>query len=136
MKDLYHNILVTQILVPATATVNKTSTSIDLQGHVGASVVFAVGASGDTLSGSVYWTLNLEHSDDNSSFSACTTADVYNSAASIVIDSASEDELAYVFGYKGTKRYVRGVATKTGTHTNGTPIGIVALRHAAQAPIA
>lgn len=128
MRDLYHNVLVSQHLNPVVSTTVKTSTAIDLQGYNAANVVFAVGQSGDTLSGSVYWTLKLQHSDDDSNYSDVTTADLNNSSASVVVNSSSLDETAYSFGYQGAKRYLKAVATPTGTHTNGTPIGIVAMR--------
>lgn len=127
MRDIYHNISVTQIAKPAVVTVATTSSALDLQGFGGASVVFAVGASGDTLSGSVYWTLKLRESDDDSTYSDVAGSDLLNVAATVVIDSASEDETSHVFGYKGSKRYLKAVATPTGTHTNGTPIAMLGL---------
>lgn len=136
MRDLYRNILVTQHVNPVTSTSTKTSTTIDLQGYDSANVLFTVGQSGDSLSGSVYWTLKLTHSDDDSSYSDVVLAELNNSAATVVIDSASEDETVYGFGYNGSKRYLRAVATPTGTHSNGTPIGVVALRGtAAYSPV-
>ena len=136
MHDLYHNIAVQQALNPVTATSNQTSAAIDLRGFNSATVVFAVGQSGDTLSGSLCWTLKLQDSDDNSSYSDVTTAGLVNSAASYVIDDAAKDETAYSFGYIGGKRYLKAVATKTGTHTNGTPIGVLALKgHASLKPV-
>ncbi len=128
MRDLYHNVLATQVLKPATVTTTQTSSAIDLKGYDAASVVFSIGQSGDTLSGSVYWTLTLEESDDDSSYTTVAADDMHNSVGSIVINSSSLDETAYSFGYKGSKRYLKGVATKTGTHASGTPIGIIALR--------
>ncbi|MDX2073476.1 MAG: hypothetical protein SFX19_03815 [Alphaproteobacteria bacterium] len=128
MRDLYRNILVTQHLDPATATTTRTSTTVDLQGYDSANLLFAVGQSGDTLSGSVYWTLKLTHSDDDSSYSDVTLAELNNTAATVVIDSGSEDGTVYGFGYNGAKRYLRAVATPTGTHSNGTPLAIIALR--------
>ncbi len=130
MRDLYNNINVLQALNPQTSTTTKTSSTIDLQGYNAALVLFAIGASGDTLSGSVFWTLKLQHSDDDSSYADVTTADLLGgvSAAPIVVDAPGEAQLTYKFGYVGAKRYLKGVATPTGTHTNGTPIGILALR--------
>jgi hypothetical protein len=137
MKDLYHNVLVTQVLHPVTATTTRTSSTIDLQGFNSLNVVFALGTSGDTLSGSVFWTLKLQDSDDDSSYGDVAASDMLSSAASVAIDSASLDETAYAFGYAGRKRYVRAVATPTGTHTNGTVIGMLALRaNAAYSPVA
>lgn len=128
MRDLYHNILSTQVLSPAVATTVKTSSTIDLQGHNSASVLFSIGQSGDTLSGSVLWTLKMQHSDDDSSYSDVTAADVSNGTTAIVINDGTLDETVYSMGYIGSKRYLKGIATPTGTHTNGTPIGMIALR--------
>ncbi len=128
MRDLYHNILVSQHLNPVNSSVTRTSTTIDRQGFDAVEVLFAIGLSGDTLSGSVFWTLKLQHSDDDSSYSDVPLADLNNSAATVVINSASLDETVYAFGYQGNKRYLKAVATPTGTHTNGTPIGMIALR--------
>ncbi len=128
MRDIYHNILVSQILSPVVSSTTKTSTAVDLQGYNGANVIFSIGLAADTLSGSVYWTLKLQHSDDDSSYSDATLADLNNSALTVVVNSSSLDRVTYSFGYQGTKRYLKAVATPTGTHTNGTPIGIIAMR--------
>jgi hypothetical protein len=128
MRDLYRNLLVSQHFNPANSTVTRTSTAIDLQGYNSASVMFAIGLSGDTLSGSVFWTLKLQHSDDDSVYTDVTVGDLLNSSATVVVNSASLDETVYSFGYNGNKRYLKGVATPTGTHSVGTPIGILAMR--------
>jgi hypothetical protein len=137
MRDLYHNVLVTQHFNPAVSSVTRTSTAMDLQGFNSANVVFAIGQSGDTLSGSVYWTLKLQHSDDDSVYNDVTLADLNNASLTVVVDSSSKDKTAYSFGYQGSKRYLKAVATPTGTHTVGTPIGMICMRGtAAYAPVA
>ena len=136
MRDLYHNVLATQYLNPVVATTTKTSTTIDLQGYSGASVVFAVGQSGDTLSTSLYWTLTLQHSDDGVSFSAPAAADLNSPNLSVVLNATNLDKTAYTFGYQGAKRYLQAVATPTGTIASGVPIGVIALRgKAAYSPV-
>jgi hypothetical protein len=128
MRDLYRNVKTTQIFNPTNSSVARTSSGVDTQGFSSATLLVAMGASGDTLSGSVFWTLKAQHSDDNSSYSDCVAADLLNDpVATYVVDSSTKDKQAYSFGYKGTKRYLRAVATPTGTHTVGTPIGMVAL---------
>lgn len=137
MRDLFHNVLVTQHLSPINSMVTRTSTTVDLQGYNSASVVVAVGQSGDTLSGSVYWTLKLQHSDDDSSYSDVTAAELNSANATVVVNSSSLDRTSYSFGYAGNKRYLKAVATPTGTHSVGTPIGMLALRStAAYSPVA
>ena len=128
MRDLYHSVLTTQVLSPSVATSIKTSSSIDLQGYSSLSAVFALGLSGDTLSGSIYWTLTLQHSDDNATFSAVATTDCNAGVNSYVVNSSSLDRTAYSIGYIGAKRYLQAVATPTGTTSVGIPIGMIALR--------
>lgn len=136
MRDLYHRVLVTQHLSPVVSTATKTSTAIDLQGYNGANVIFSIGQSGDTLSGSVYWTLKLQHSDDDSTYADLAAADLNSPSLTSVVNSSSLDRTSYSFGYQGNKRYLKAVATPTGTHSNGTPIGVVALRGSASyAPV-
>ncbi len=128
MRDIYHNVLVTQHLSPAVSTTTKTSTAIDLQGYNGSDVIFTLGLAADTLSGSIYWTLKLQHSDDDSTYSDLVVSDLNSSSLTVVIDASTKDRTSYSFGYQGNKRYLKAVATSTGTHTNGTPIGVLALR--------
>lgn len=136
MRDLYRNVLVTQHFNPAVSSVTRTSTAIDLQGFNSLDVVFAIGQAGDTLSGTVYWTLKLQHSDDDVTYTDTVAADLLNSTVTSVIDASTKDKMAYAFGYVGGKRYVKGVATPTGTHTVGTPIGMLSLRStAAYSPV-
>ena len=128
MRDLYHNVAVSQPLNPVNSTATKTSSTIDLQGFNSLEVLFCLGTAGDTLSGSVYWTLKLQDSDDDSTYADVAAANLLNGAATVVVNSMSLDETVVPFGYNGGKRYVKAVATPTGTHTNGTPIGVIALR--------
>jgi len=140
-KDLANNLLMTQVLDPATLTATANTTGLDLKGSSGAMINVLIGESGDTLSGSVYWDLILQHSDNNSSWSAVTSntdvsfADVDGSGIFATIDAAAEDDASYAIGYNGAKRYVRVAVTKTGTHTNGTPIGAVGITMPIHRPV-
>lgn len=138
MKDMYHNVTVSQVVNPAVATSTVTSSAIDRQGYGSVTALFSIGNSGDTLSGSVYWTLKLTECDTSGgTYTDVALADLYNSAATLVIDAGSEDNIVAKFGYRGSKRFVKAIATATGTHTNGTPIGVIAmLGHPADAPVA
>ena len=128
MTNIYHNTKITQLLDPVTATATQNSTYVDAQGFdLNPTLIALIGQSGDTLSGSVYWTIQLEHSDTTSGFTSVSNTDTLGGAASYVVDAAAEDEQAYIFGYAGGKRYVRVSITKTGTHSNGTPLAVLAL---------
>jgi hypothetical protein len=128
MRDLYHNVLSTQVLNPVVSTTTKTSSNIDLQGFDSATVLFSLGLSGDTLTGSLFWTLTLQHSDNGSSFALVDTADCQDAINSVTVNSMTLDETIYAFGYKGNKRYLRAVATPTGSVSSGMPIGMISLR--------
>lgn len=137
MKDLYHNIAVEQALDPVVATATQTSSAIEMQGFESLAVVVNVGESGDTLSDALNWTITLEHSDESGSgFESVAAASLHNGASSVVIDDAAEDDVAITFGYAGNKRYVRAVATAAGSHSNGTPMAVTAIKgHASSRPI-
>ena len=128
MRDLYHNVLSIQVLSPVNSTALKTSASIDLQGYISLTVVFALGLFADVLLGAIYWTLSLQHSDDNSTFIPAATTDCNGETSSYVVNSASLDRTAYSIGYNGAKRYIQAMATPTGSTASGMPIGIVALK--------
>jgi len=105
-----------------------TGTGVDLKGFEGAQVVFNIGDSGDTLSGSLYIVLGVEHSDEAAAnFTAlnATTQMRSESGNNLTIDAPAEDTLCAVVTVlpgAGVKRYIRPVIAFTGTHTNGIPI--------------
>tara|TARA_R110000803_G_C11769085_1_gene295011 strand:- start:56 stop:520 length:465 start_codon:yes stop_codon:yes gene_type:complete len=128
--DIANNTTITQVLDPVTLTATANTTGLDTQFSNGSMLVVTMGESGDTLSGTVYWELILQESSDNSTWSAVTSATSVtwgsvNSSTGVfaTIDAAAEDDAAFKIGYTGPERYVRVAVTKTGTHTNGTPIG-------------
>lgn len=132
LKDLRALVTTTQLVDPATITAVTNSASVDLKSHQNALFAVAVGESGDTLSASVKIELELEESDDDITFTDVADADMLgevsgtNDGCFAVIDAADEDDAVYTAQYHGSKRYVRAVINVTGTHTNGTPIGIIA----------
>ena len=128
MRDLYHNVLPTQVLSPIVSTATKTSSTVDLQGFNSACVLFALGLSGDTLSTSLYWTLTLNHSVDGTTFTPTATSDCNAGVNSIVVNATTADRTVYTIGYLGANRYLQAVATPTGTIASGIPLGIVALK--------
>jgi hypothetical protein len=138
MKDFYTNVVHDQVVDPAVITSDTDGASVDLLGYDRVVFYALVGESGDSLSGALYTELEVEESADDSSFTDVADADltVYvagnNDGTFAKIDAAAEDDAVYMTEYRGSKRYVRPVINITGTHTNGTPIGIVALRIGAQ----
>ena len=144
MADLLtERVLTTQCIAPINSTADINGTSVSRAGYADLAFVALVGITGDTLSGSVYLALELEHSDDNSSFSDCADADLSAAVSGATtgtwgkIDDNAEDDARYEVNYIGRKRYVRPVANYVGTHTNGMEIAVLALRGGARSrPVA
>ena len=135
-RDLSDASVAEQTLDPDTVTTSATGGGVDRWDGNGENVMFvvAVGESGDTLSGTVYFLLELEHSDDGSTWTDCADADLStsitgtNTGTFAKIDAAAEDDAAYKTSYVGNKPHVRCIVNAVGTHSNGTPIGVVAIR--------
>lgn len=117
---------VVQTLVPivGNTTAEGTGVAVDRQGFQDVLMIAEQGISGDTLSGSIYWTIAFQHSDTTTpgDFVNIPAADLEGGVNDHVINAAAEDPTTIIRLYRGTKRYVRLLWTQTGTHTNGTPI--------------
>lgn len=119
------------------ATSDVTGATVDHAGAHGVMHAAVIGNSADTLSGTVYWTITLEHSDDDSSWAAVDDAshvvDELNSSfnastgALAVIDAPAEDTITVAAHYVGPKRYSRVVIDATGSHSSGTPVAALAV---------
>lgn len=129
MRDLVSNFSFTELLVPQTLTANTTSNALDLRGFDAATIMFVVGASGDTLSGSIRWTLRVEESDaSGSGFAQVPASNLLVNTGNVNVNTGGAASTIYVFGYLGIKRYIRGNIIATGSHSNGTPMSVVGLR--------
>ncbi len=146
MQDLSNNIGLGNSIINAVKTAAENGSGIDLQGFEEATAVVSVGAEGDTLSGSVYFEVSLEHSDDDSTYTDVVQADIVNGTIDaggiwLKLDGTAggDPDTAggqWQLGYVGGKRYVRLVLAKTGTHTNGTPIsGLIVKSRPRSAPV-
>lgn len=133
MRDLHSNLGVVQSLDPAVTTATRVGAPIDRQGFESVEHIVSLGMSGDTLSPSVSLSLQLEESDDGSNWSPVVNdsdvlgAHVDGGGAFALIDDGAEDGQAYTVGYVGDARYCRVQVSVAGTHTNGTPVAVVAL---------
>lgn len=134
LKDVKSKLKYVSTILPQVATGDVTGAAVDTQDSVGVSFLASVGASGDTLSGSVKIELEVQHSDaSGSGFAACADADINaavtgtNTGTFAVIDVTGEDSKLYKVNYVGSKRYVKVIANLTGTHTNGTPLAASAV---------
>jgi len=137
IRDLLSNVTITTPLVPllSTASTDRTGTAVDMLGYNRCTFIASFGAPGDTLSGSVYVTVELEESVDNSTFTDVADADLSTAVDGATtgtickVDANGEASLSYAATYIGSKRYVRPIVNLTGTHTNGMINQVVAIRH-------
>ena len=142
MRDLKNNIGVVQSLAPAVRDADANGTGVDLQGFESATVLIDMGAEGITLSTTNKIEIELEHSDDNSTFTDVTSsADVIgatpdsNGVIATFDDPAEAPAIASV-GYIGGKRYIRAVANFSGTHGTATPLAVSVIKgHARSNPV-
>ena len=137
IKDLLNNVTITQVIENdlVAPTIDADGSSVDMVGYDAVTFLVDLGESNDTLSGSVMIELEVEESTDDSTFTDVADADLSDVVAGSndgcfgVIDAAAEDAAIFSTTYRGTSRYVRPVINVTGTHTNGTPIGVIAIQH-------
>lgn len=134
IRDFENNLKHDLVLESQTITADADGDSVDMKDYKHLAFYALVGESGDTLSGSVMLELEVEESADDSSFTDVADADITNAVSGTndgtfaVVDAAAEDQAIYLCEYKGTARYVRPVVNVTGTHTNGIPVAIMAVR--------
>ncbi len=132
--DLENTSTISQITDPVVVSADALSAVVNQAGFTDVTVLVAVGESGDTLSGSVYIELEMQESSDDSTYTACADADITNSVTGTntgtfaLIDAAAEDDAVYASKYLGSKQYVKVNTNVTGTHTNGTPCGVLAVQ--------
>lgn len=133
--DLHNKLTVTQILAPIVKTADTNCTGVDGADCDGIEHIVNVGAEGDTLSANVKIDLILQDSDDDSTYADVTDAADYigdmvdaDNGIFATYDADSELPALARIGYKGTKRYSRVVLDFTGTHSTGTPIGVIAIK--------
>lgn len=133
MQDLANNIKLVQSLAPAVRTADANGDGVDRQFYEGVTIVVDTGAEGITLSGTNKIEFELEHSDDDSTYSDMSSSDVNGTLGSgglfLTLDADGETPQISEIEYIGSKRYVRVVANFSGTHGTGTPIGASVILH-------
>ncbi|MEH6724937.1 MAG: hypothetical protein V7703_02180 [Hyphomicrobiales bacterium] len=132
MKDMHSGVLALVAIGNAVLDADNTPAAIDLQGYNAAEIILAIGVGGITFDATNKVELTLTHSDDDSSYSAVTDADMLgvSSISSGIIktlNSAHAAAAVYRYGYVGSKRYLKLLADFSGTHGSGTPMAAVVL---------
>lgn len=127
LKDVKSKLSLNPSLLPANRSADTNGSGVDTQDSIGVMLMATIGAPGDTLSSSVKIEMEAQHSDDNSTFVACADSDLSaaavgsNTGTIVSVQANAAASQIYKVNYLGSKRYVRVVDNRTGTHTNGTP---------------
>src|SRR5690606_19649101 len=106
MKDGISGLGLIASLIPAVVTATTKGSNADLQGFNSATLIINTGA----IAGDGLFVIAIQESDTT------TDGDFVDVAASDLLGTlpaALEANTAYKQGYKGTKRYIRAVITKT-----------------------
>lgn len=132
MKDAHSKKKVVNLVDAATLAADNTPAAVDRAGYESIEIVLSIGAGGITFSGTNKIEFVLTHSDDNSTYSNVTDADmlgVSGISSGIVkaLTAAHGTATPYRFGYIGGKRYLKLLADFSGTHGTGTPIAAIAV---------
>ena len=109
-------------------------TGVDSQGFSSVTHVVNVGANGITFSTTHKVEIELEHSDDNVTFTDVTSnTDVVGGTVGTnglwqTIDADGDCNAVYAIGYVGGKRYSRVVLNFSGTDGTGTIFGVTGVK--------
>jgi hypothetical protein len=130
LRDIHTHLSPIVSVIPQNRTTSVSGTGVDLALYSAAEVSFSFGNSADTLSGTVYVTAVVQHSDTDvdGDYTDVSAGDLLGSIT--VVDAPSEDSTVQSVGYIGNKRYVRARFVLTGTHTTGIPLAANVIRGA------
>lgn len=132
MKGIHSCVYIDTLIANATYAADTTPVAVDLQGFDAAEIVLALGAGGITFSGTNKIEFVLTHSDDGTTYTNVTDADMLGvtgiSNGIIKALTAAQAAAAIRYGYKGNKRYLKLLGDFSGTHGTGTPIGAYVIK--------
>ena len=130
----YHNLSLSQLLVPLLRTASANSASVDCRDRNSVALAVSVGATGDTLNGTNRMELQVQESDDNSAFTAAADADLVKvlpgqatGTFGIVNNTTTAVNKIYQTAYIGKRRYIRVAVANFGTTGSGTTYGVTAV---------
>lgn len=127
MHDMHSGVKVVSAIGAATLSADNTPAAVDRRGYESAELILQIGIGGITFSGTNKIEFKLTHSDDDSTYTDVTDADMLGvtGTTSGIIKSLTAAHAAaapYRFGYVGNKRYLKLLADFSGTHGTGTPV--------------
>ena len=122
-RDLVTDIKVVNSIKPSTLTASANGASVDTLGFMGTAILVSLAAATLTVVNKVVF--KLQESDDNAAWTdvdVSVAADNLDGSSDYVpghgvltIDDTAKADQAYKMGYRGYSRYVRVVATVSGT---------------------
>jgi hypothetical protein len=135
-SSVYNNVLGFQSITAANRTngtvngtaVNLWSHTVGRQKFGGAIVLVQTG----TITDGTH-TVEVQESDDNSSFTAVADADLQGTEPAI---AAANDNVIYEIGYRGSKQYLRVSVVTSGATTGGTFGAVLLLGQPRRLPVA
>lgn len=133
MREIHSTVKVVQTLDPIVVTAAQTGKTIDHSGFEAAEHLVTVGFRGDVLFEDRHFRLILETSDDATVWAPVTSdalvigKTVDGSGVFELVDSLEKDRQVHRIAYVGEARYSRVRIGIVGTHTVGTPIGMLCL---------
>lgn len=135
MRDIVSRLAETQVIGPAVLTADNTPSTLDLAGFNSAAILISVGAGGITFTTSNKIEFVVTHSDDDTTYTNVTDADMLGVTGitsgivrSLTAAKAAADTAPTELGYIGGKRYLKVLADFSGTHATGTPISVVLVK--------
>ena len=130
-RDLYNKVSPASSILARTVTATVNGIGVDLQGYESADVLIDLGTFEGTTPSA---TIQIQESDDNTTFTAVAAADLIGGALPATIDTTNDDTL-YERGYLGRKRYVRVAVTAISGTGPSLPMSAVVVRgHARSMP--
>lgn len=143
MRDIHSDMSCVLAIGAATLAADNTPAAVDRLGYQSAELVLAIGVGGITFDSTNKVEFKVTHSDDDSTYTAVTAADILGESSigsgGIVksLVAAHAAAAVYRYGYVGNKRYLKVLADFSGTHGTGTPIAATwVLGHPAVAAVA
>lgn len=119
LRSLMAKLKFLTILFPQTITGDTNCTSVDTKAFGSSCQLVHVGTPAADFDGSNYIAIEVEHSDDNSTWSDVGAADLFEpedgaSGTQKILDATADKEKIYPVFYLGSKRYWRIVLNETG----------------------
>jgi len=126
-RDLYNNLKAYSTLAPDTRGGDANGAAIDLRGSDSAMIIVSVGTEGDTLGSGVTIAVELQHSDDGTTWADVSGKDVQGSDDATLVEYNNNNQIPAIsqFGYVGYKRYLRAKWAPTGSQSTGTEGSVV-----------